>query len=574
MTEPLTWSRARRHSEVVAVVVSILIASVVLPASRTPVHARHGMVAAADPLAARVGVDVLRAGGNAVDAAVAVGFALAVTYPYAGNIGGGGFMVIRLADGRETTIDFRERAPSRAARDMFVDDSGHVVPERSQVGALAAGVPGSVAGLAYARSHYGTRPLAQLVTPAVTLARDGFEVSWQLSGSLTHSKSLLSKFPASLRAFYTADGSAPQAGDRLTQSDLAVTLQRIADQGPDAFYRGAVADLIVAEMQRTGGLISKDDLASYRPVERPPVTGTYRGYRIVSMAPPSSGGVAIIELLNVLEGFPLSDYGAGSSRTMHVLAEAERRVFADRAQWIADPDFVRVPLAGLTSRAYAESLRRGIDPTHATPSSAVGAGTPTAYESNETTHYSVVDASGNAVAVTTTINGGYGNGQLVPGAGFLLNNEMDDFTARPGQPNSAGLVTGTTNAIAPGKRMLSSMAPTIVVKDGRNWLVTGSPGSGMIISTVLQTIVNMIDFGMNVQEAVDAPRMHHQWQPDVLQLERPGFPADVVHALEALGHTTRIVDEIGEAQAIAIDPATGVRLGAADPRGAGAAIGY
>ena len=574
MTEPLTWSRARRHAGVVVVVVSILAASVALPASRMPVRARHGMVATADPLAARVGVDVLRAGGNAVDAAVAVGFALAVTYPYAGNIGGGGFMVIRLADGRETSIDFRERAPARATRDMFLDDGGQVVSDRSQVGALAAGVPGSVAGLAYARDHYGTRPLAQLVAPAINLARDGFEVSWQLSGSLTRSKSLLSRFPASLRAFYTAGGSAPQAGDRLTQPDLAITLQRIADKGPVAFYRGAVADLIAAEMQRTGGLISKDDLASYQPVERPPVTGAYRGYRIVSMAPPSSGGIAIIELLNVLEGFPLSDYGAGSSRTTHVLAEAERRVFADRAQWIADPDFVRVPVTGLTSRAYAESLRRGIDPAHATPSSAVGAGTPTAYESNETTHYSVVDASGNAVAVTTTINGGYGNGQVVPGAGFLLNNEMDDFTARPGQPNSAGLVTGTTNAIAPGKRMLSSMAPTIVVKDGRNWLVAGSPGSGMIISTVLQTIVNMIDFGMNVQEAVDAPRMHHQWQPDVLLLERPGFPADVVHALETLGHTTRIVDEIGEAHAVAIDPATGIRLGASDPRGAGAAVGY
>ena len=292
------------------------------------------------------------------------------------------------------------------------------------------------------------------------------------------------------------------------------------------------------------------------------------------MAPPSSGGVAIIELLNVLEGFPLSDYGAGSSKATHILTEAERRVFADRAQWIGDPDFVRVPVAGLTSRAYAESLRREIDQAHATPSSAVGAGTPTAYESNETTHYSVVDADGNAVSVTTTINGAYGNGQVVPGAGFLLNNEMDDFTARPGQPNSAGLVTGTTNAIAPGKRMLSSMSPTIVVKDGRNWLVTGSPGSGMIISTVLQTIINMIDFGMNVQEAVDAPRMHHQWQPDVLLLERPGFAADVVNALAALGHKTRMTDQIGEAHAVAIDPATGRRLGAADPRGPGAAIGY
>ena len=557
-----------------AVVVSIGAATAGLPASRTPVHARHGMVAAAEPLAVGVGVNVLKAGGNAVDAAVAVGFALAVTYPLAGNIGGGGFMVIRLADGRETTIDFRECAPSRATRDMFLDTSGQAVPERSQVGALAAGVPGSVAGLAYARTHYGTRPLAQLVAPAIALARDGFDVSWQLSGSLTHVKPLLSKFPASVRAFYAADGSAPQPGDRLTQPDLAKTLQRIADTGPDAFYRGAVADLIVAEMQRTGGLISKDDLASYQPVERRPVTGTYRGYRIVSMAPPSSGGVAVIELLNVLEGFPLNEYGAGSSRSTHVLAEAERRVFADRAQWIGDPDFVRVPVSGLTSRAYAESLRKSIDLAHATPSTAVGAGSPTTYESNETTHFSVVDADGNAVSVTTTINGGYGNGQVVPGAGFLLNNEMDDFTARPGQPNSAGLVSGTTNEIAPGKRMLSSMSPTIVVKDGRNWLVTGSPGSGMIISTVLQTIVNMVDFGMNVQEAVDAPRMHHQWQPDVLLLERPGFPADVVTALEALGHNTRSIDAVGEAHAIAIDPATAVRLGAADPRGSGAALGY
>jgi gamma-glutamyltranspeptidase/glutathione hydrolase len=570
----MTWSSVRRRAAVASVVVSVLVASPAPGASRTPVHARHGMVSAAEPLAARVGVDVLRAGGNAVDAAVAVGFALAVTFPFAGNIGGGGFMVIRLADGRETTVDFRERAPSRATRDMFLDANGDVVPSRSQIGALAAGVPGSVAGLAYARTHYGTKPLAELVAPAAALARDGFEVSWSLSESLARVKPLLSKFPSSLRAFYTPSGSAPQPGDRLQQPDLALTLQRIAASGPDAFYRGAVADLIAAEMERTGGLISREDLAAYQPIERRPVTGSYRGYRIVSMAPPSSGGVAIVELLNVLEGFPLSEYGAGSSRTTHVLAEAERRVFADRAQWVGDPDFVRVPVAGLTSRAYAESLRKGIDLTHATKSSDVAAGTPTAYESNETTHYSVVDSEGNAVAVTTTINGGYGNGQVVSGAGFLLNNEMDDFTARPGQPNSAGLVTGTTNAIVPGKRMLSSMSPTIVVKDGRNFLVTGSPGSGMIISTVLQTILNMVDFGMNVQEAVDAPRMHHQWQPDVLLLERPGFPADVADALTALGHSTRDVDQIGEVHAIAIDPATGVRLGASDPRGTGAALGY
>ena len=314
-----------------------------------------------------------------MDAAVAVGFALAVTYPYAGNIGGGGFMVIRLADGRETTIDSANAPPHARRATCSSTPAARPCPTRSQVGALAAGVPGSVAGLAYARSHYGTRPLAQLVAPAAALARDGFEVSWQLSGSLTRVKPLLSKFPGQLFAPSTQPtDSAPQPGDRLTQPELAITLQRIADAGPDAFYRGAVADLIVAEMQRTGGLISKDDLASYQPVERPPVTGTYRGYRIVSMAPPSSGGVAVIELLNVLEGFPLSEYGPGSSRSTHVLAEAERRVFADRAQWIGDPDFVRVPVAGLTSRAYAESLRKSIDPAHATPSSAVEAGSPTA----------------------------------------------------------------------------------------------------------------------------------------------------------------------------------------------------
>jgi gamma-glutamyltranspeptidase / glutathione hydrolase len=544
-------------------------------ASRAPVHALHGMVGSSEVHASAAGIEILKAGGNAVDAAVATGFALAVTHPEAGNIGGGGFMVIRLVDGRETTIDYREKAPKRATRDMFLDEHGKPVDERSRVGALACGVPGSVAGLALAERKYGRLTLAKVMSPAIALARDGFEVSAGLAAALERAKPRLSRFPASTRAFYRADGTAPHEGDRLAQPDLARTLALIAEQGPAAFYRGPIADLLEREMTATGGLITKDDLASYTPTERAPVTGTYHGYRIVSVPPPSSGGVGLIELLNILEPYPLAEYGPNSSRAMHLIIEAERRVYADRAEWLGDPDFFKVPVTGLTSKSYADRVRASISEGHATPSAEVRAGAPRDFEPTETTHYSVVDADGNAVATTTTLNGGFGNAETVAGAGFLLNNEMDDFSALAGSPNMFGLVGGDANAVGPGKRMLSSMTPTIVSKDARTVLVLGSPGGSHIITTVLQVVLNVLDFRMNVQQAVDAPRFHHQWTPDVVTIEQQGFPADVLTSLRAMGHTTRVAaEDMGEVHAIGIDPSTGVRFGASDPRGEGVTLGY
>ena len=543
-------------------------------ASGEPVRARHGMVGSADEHASRAGLRVLQQGGNAVDAAVAVGFALAVTHPAAGNLGGGGFMVIRLADGRETTIDYREAAPAGARRDMFLDSAGQPVADRSLIGPLASGVPGSVAGMALAQKRYGRLPLADVMAPAIALARDGFEVSWALADSLKGAQNLLAQSPATARAFRRADGTMPDPGDRLVQRDLAATLTLIADQGPDAFYKGAIADLIAAEMARSGGLITKADLSAYTPRERVPIIGSYRGHRVVSMPPPSSGGIALVQLLNILERFPLAAYGHNSSRSIHLVAEAARRVYADRSEWLGDPDFFDVPVAGLLSRRYADALRSGISETRATSSRDVKPGQPRTFEHSETTHFSVVDADGNAVAATTTLNGSYGNGQMVTGAGFLLNNEMDDFSAKPGTPNMFGLIGGEANAVGPGKRMLSSMTPTILVKDGKTRLVVGSPGGGRIITTVLQVVLNVVDFKMNVQEAVDAPRFHHQWLPDVIRLERQGFPADVVTALEAMGHTTEVGADMGEVHAIMIDEATGLRLGASDPRQDGRTLGY
>ncbi len=543
-------------------------------ASREPVRARHGMVGSADEHASRAGLRVLQQGGNAVDAAVAVGFALAVTHPAAGNLGGGGFMVIRLADGLETTIDYRETAPAGAQRDMFLDPAGEPVADRSRVGPLSSGVPGSVAGMALAQKRYGRLPLADVMAPAIALARDGFEVSWALADSLGSAQSLLATYPASARAFQRADKTMPGPGDRLVQRDLATTLTLIADQGPDAFYKGAIADLIAAEMARSGGLITKADLSAYAPRERPPIIGSYRGHRVVSMPPPSSGGIALVQLLNILEHFPLADYGHNSSRSIHLVAEAARRVYADRSEWLGDPDFFDVPVAGLLSRRYADALRSGISETRATSSRDVKPGQPRTFEPSETTHFSVVDADGNAVATTTTLNGSYGNGQVVTGAGFLLNNEMDDFSAKPGTPNMFGLIGGEANAVGPGKRMLSSMTPTILVKDGKTRLVVGSPGGGRIITTVLQVVLNVVDFKMNVQEAVDAPRFHHQWLPDAIRLERQGFPADVVTALEAMGHTTDVGADMGDVHAIMIDESTGLRLGASDPRQDGRTLGY
>jgi gamma-glutamyltranspeptidase/glutathione hydrolase len=554
-------------------VVTALLAARPDAASRAPVRARHAMVGSTSALASEAGLDLLRRGGNAIDAAVGVGFALAVTHPEAGNLGGGGLMVIRLADGRATTIDYREVAPALATRDMFLGPDGDPVAERSRIGPLASGVPGSVAGLAYAHAKYGRLPLRDVIAPAIRLAREGFTVSAALERSLAEAHDRLSHFPESLRVL-TRRGEPYVEGERLVQPDLARTLRLIAEHGADGFYRGPVADRIDAEMQRTGGLIRKSDLATYRAIEREPLRSTYRGHEVIAMPPVSSGGIALIQALNILEAYPLAEYGHNSSQTIHLVAEASRRVFADRSEWLGDPAFFAVPVSGLISKSYAAELRRTIDPDRATPSSAVKPGAPAGRESAETTHYSVIDDSGNTVSTTTTLNGAYGNGQVVTGAGFLLNNEMDDFSAKPGSPNMFGMVGGAANAIEPGKRMLSSMTPTLVLKDGKPLLVVGSPGGPRIITTVLQVVLNVVDHGMDVQEAVDAPRFHHQWLPDHIRLERQGFPLDVRRALEARGHTLEDRPDMGDVHAIWIDPGTGIRYGASDPRLDGRTVGY
>ena len=542
-------------------------------ASRRPVKGFNGMVVSSDSLATRVGVEILKKGGNAVDAAVAVGFALAVTYPQAGNIGGGGFMVIRMANGETITIDFREKAPMKASEDMFLDENGNFVPERSQIGHLSVGVPGSVAGLLLALEKYGTMSRKEVLKPAIKLAEKGFIVNEGLANAFKNAFEHFKKFPSTMK-YFSKNGQPYKAGDRLVQKDLAKVLKLIRDKGRDGFYKGRVADLIVEEMKRGGGLITYEDLENYQPVLRKPVIGNYRGYEIISMGPPSSGGVCLIELLNILENFDLKKYGFGSSYTIHYLVEAMRRVYADRAEYLGDPDFVQIPLDKLLSKEYAKELASEIDTFFATPSSRIIRSVSPTSEGVHTTHYSVVDRWGNVVAVTTTINSYFGSMVAVDGAGFFLNNEMDDFSAKPGAPNQFGLLGSKANSIQPGKRMLSSMTPTIVLKNGKPFLVLGSPGGSTIITSVLQVILNVIDFGMNIQEAVDSPRIHHQWYPDQIFFERRGLPRDVIENLEKRGH--KLVERDGyqgEVQAILIDE-NGVKYGAVDPRGYGLAMGY
>jgi len=542
-------------------------------ASRRPVKGFNGMVVSSDSLATRIGVEILKKGGNAVDAAVAVGFALAVTYPQAGNIGGGGFMVIRMANGETITIDFREKAPMKASEDMFLDENGNFVPERSQIGHLSVGVPGSVAGLLLALEKYGTMSRKEVLKPAIKLAEKGFIVNEGLANAFKNAFEHFKKFPSTMK-YFSKNGQPYKAGDRLVQKDLAKVLKLIRDKGRDGFYKGRVADLIVEEMKRGGGLITYEDLENYQPVLRKPVVGNYRGYEIISMGPPSSGGVCLIELLNILENFDLKKYGFGSSYTIHYLVEAMRRVYADRAEYLGDPDFVQIPLDKLLSKEYAKELASEIDTFFATPSSRIIRSVSPTSEGVHTTHYSVVDRWGNVVAVTTTINSYFGSMVAVDGAGFFLNNEMDDFSAKPGAPNQFGLLGSKANSIQPGKRMLSSMTPTIVLKNGKPFLVLGSPGGSTIITSVLQVILNVIDFGMNIQEAVDSPRIHHQWYPDQIFFERRGLPRDVIENLEKRGH--KLVERDGyqgEVQAILIDE-NGVKYGAVDPRGYGLAMGY
>jgi gamma-glutamyltranspeptidase/glutathione hydrolase len=534
-----------------------------------PVRARRAMVVTRETHATRAGLEILRAGGNAVDAAVGVGFALAVTHPAAGNLGGGGFMLVRLADGTTNFIDFRERAPAAAARDMYLDTAGNQTRD-SRVGYLAAGVPGTVRGLELAWKKYGRIKWPELVLPAIELARKGFPASWDLAQSLRSHADLFNRFPESRRIFLK-EGVYYKPGELFVQPDLARTLERIRKSGSAGFYEGETARLIAADMRANGGLITEQDLKEYEAVERKPLTGAYGGHTIITAPPPSSGGPGILQMMGMLERSGYEKSGAGSADTLHYLAETMRRFFADRSKYFGDPDFVRLPLRTLLSPDYIRARRESIDPRRATPSSVLGPGDVSAAESAETTHYSIVDEQGNAVGVTYTLNGGYGSGVTAKGAGVLLNNEMDDFAAKPGQPNLFGLVQGEANAVQPRKRPLSSMTPTIVLKDGRLYMVLGSPGGPTIMNTVLQVFLNVVDFGMNIQNATNWPRIHHQWLPDEIRLER-GISPDTIALLEQRGHTVASAGSIGDMAAILYD---GEWLqGAADPRAEGTAEGY
>ena len=529
------------------------------------------MVATREAHATDIGLSVLESGGNAIDAAVAVGFALAVTHPAAGNIGGGGFLLARFTDGRTTFIDFRERAPERASRDMYIGPDGKAGAD-SVTGYRAAGVPGTVRGLELAHQKYGHKLWASLVDPAVRLAADGFPVSYELAHSLRsrYTTERLSKFAESKRIFLR-DGKFYEAGERLAQPELAHTLERVRDRGAKGFYEGETAELLAADMKAHGGLITQDDLKNYQAIERTPLMGSYRGCGIVTAPPPSSGGVGILQMLGVLEGSGYERSGFGSATEIHFLAETMRRYFADRSEYMGDPDFYHVPVAKLLNPRYIAELRRSIDADHATPSASLHPGKLDVVESSDTTHYSIVDAEGNAVAVTYTLNNGFGSAVTAAKLGFLLNDEMDDFAAKPGEPNLFGLIQGEANAIQPHKTPLSSMTPTIVTRDGKLYLVVGSPGGPTIINTVLEVLVNVIDFGMNIADAVDAPRLHHQWMPDVLRLER-GFSPDTVALLKARGHTVEMENQQGEVAAIRVQD--GWLEGDADPRTEGTAKGY
>jgi gamma-glutamyltranspeptidase/glutathione hydrolase len=550
------------------------------------------MVVSVHELASHVGVDIMQAGGNAIDAAVATGFALAVVHPPAGNIGGGGFMLIRMADGKAHFIDYREKAPAAATRDMFLDAQGNVIPNASEIGYKSIGVPGSVAGLVYAEQKYGKLTLKQVMTPAIRLAREGYALTWGEAHDFQTDKHL-AEFPESRRVFQR-NGDYYKAGEIFRQPDLARTLERIAEK-PDDFYHGSLARELAAAMQKGGGLITADDLAHYEVKEREPVRGTYRGYEVISAPPPSSGGTVLIESLNILEGYDLAKMGDRSAQSIHYTTEAFRRAFFDRAEFMGDPDFAKIPVAQLIDKRYAAAWEDTIDPAHATPSKdlkrpavfneleqyAVAHPPMAPHESNHTTHYSVMDADGNAVAVTTTINDWFGSRVTADGLGFLMNDEMDDFSAKPGVPNSDGLLQGEVNAIGPGKRPLSSMTPTIVVHEGKTVMVLGSPGSSKIITTVANVLMGVVDYGMNIQEAVNAPRFHNQWMPDVLNVEQ-WFSPDTVSLLHHMGYNVEIGLHYGsdvapywsDAECIAVDAKTGDRLGASDGRSSGKAVGY
>jgi gamma-glutamyltranspeptidase/glutathione hydrolase len=548
-----------------------LVLVIPVQAARQPVRAKHGMVVAMEAIAADVGVGVLQKGGNAVDAAVAVGFALAVTHPFAGNLGGGGYMLIRMADGRATFIDFRERAPEKSSRNMYLDAQGNLTRDSIE-GWRSSGVPGTVRGFEMALSKYGKRTWAENMAPAIELASKGYPVSYALAQSLKGSRGL-ARDPESKRIFQR-NGAFFDVGDTLVQSDLAKTLERISANGAKEFYEGETARRLADEMAKHGGLISAADLASYKAIERAPLQGQYKNYTVLTSPPSSSGGVTLLEMLGILQGTNYEKGGSGSASSIHYLTEAMRRAYADRNEYLGDPDFVKNPIAALLDPGYLAKLRASIEPQRATPSSAVRPGLPAGTEHDQTTHYSVVDSEGNAVAVTYTLNGGYGNGITVPGLGFLLNNEMDDFASKPGSPNMFGLVQGEVNAIQPGKRPLSSMSPTLLLKDGKLFMTVGAPGGSRIPTAVMQVILNVVDFGMNVQDAIDAPRIHHQWQPDKLSLER-GISPDTVEILKSWGYDVNYSPGVVLAQVAAIVSDGGWLQGGSDGRSAsGKAAGY
>lgn len=526
-----------------------------------------GLVVSSHVLANTIGKDVLNKGGNAVDAAVAVGYALAVVHPAAGNIGGGGFAVIHMADGTNAALDFREKAPLKATRDMYLDKAGNVIPDASTVGYLAAGTPGTVAGMSALLAKHGTRKLPGLIAPAIALADKGYAINARQDATMAVVAPNFAKFASSRKYFLKPDGSSYKEGDLFVQKDLAKTLRLIAAKGPDAFYKGEIAGILASDMQKNGGLVSKEDLAQYTVAWREPVKGTYRGYEIFSMSPPSSGGTHIIQILNIMELADIKEMGFASSPTIHLMAEAMRYAYADRSEFMGDPDFVNVPVAKLISKEYAKAIHALIQKNKdmATPSKDVRPGMAMK-EGNNTTHYSVVDKWGNAVAVTYTINTSYGSCAAVMGAGFLLNNQMDDFSAKAGVPNAYGLVGNDANSIVPLKRPLSSMSPTIVLKDGKLFMVVGSPGGSRIITTTLQTISNVIDHKMTISEAVMAPRIHMQWVPDELRVEKYGLAKDVEKALAAMGYTIAVREPMGDVNAIQVDQKTGIIYGTTDPR--------
>jgi gamma-glutamyltranspeptidase/glutathione hydrolase len=577
---------------------ALVLAPLTAFAQRTPVEAEHGMVASVHVLASEAGVEILKKGGNAVDAAAAVGLAITVVYPFAGSLGGGGFMMIHLADGRDVAIDYRETAPAAATVNMYVGSDGNVLkpgPGSSTVGWSASGVPGSVAGFALAQQKYGSGKVtwADVVEPARRLAAEGFTVSSGTADNLRESAKKLGQFPESKRIFL-AGGALIKAGDVWRQPDLAATLARIQKKGPREFYEGETAKLIADAMSKNGGNITLADLKGYTAVERKPLRGSYRGYEIVTMPPPSSGGIALLQMLGMLEPFNVAKMGPNSAAKYHLFIEVMRRAFRDRAEFLGDPDFVGVPTAGLLDRAYIAGLMKNFDPAKATPSEGMAPGQPAgwkpisaiqlsdlaaqlSHESTETTHFSIVDAAGNAVSNTHTLNGAYGSGVTIPGTGVVMNNEMDDFTSKIGVKNMFGLLQGPANSIAPGKRPLSSMTPTFVLKDGKLAFVTGSPGGPTIINTVFEIITNVIDHTMPIMQAVEFPRFHHQWMPNEISYDRYGMSPDTTALLTAMGHKLNERPNVvgGDGETVAIDAKTQLRLGAADPRKPDSkAVGY